>query len=79
MIDLGLHLTFTSEWIGYKWTGVASGDEIETLLDKEGFLHQNKVTVIKEANNFQIKIELQAQIDYARALGMRKADTYGRS
>ena len=69
-IDLGLHLTFTSEWIGYKWTGVASSDEIGTLLDKEGFLHQSKVTVIKEANNSQIKIELQAQIDYARALGI---------
>ena len=69
-IDLGLHLTFTAEWVGYKWTGVASADEIETLLDEEGFLHQNKVTVIKEGSNSQIKIELQAQIDYARALGI---------
>lgn len=69
-IDLGLHLTFTSEWIGYKWTGVASAEDIGTLLDKEGFLHQNKVTVIKEASNSQIKIELPAQIDYARALGL---------
>ena len=69
-IDLGLHLTFTAEWVGYKWTGVASADEIETLLDEEGFLHQNKVTVIKDGRNSQIKIELQAQIDYARALGI---------
>ena len=69
-IDLGLHLTFTSEWTSYKWTGVASADEIGTLLDKEGFLHQNSVTVIKEASNSQIKIELQAQIDYARSLGI---------
>ena len=69
-IDLGLHLTFTSEWIDYKWPGVASADEIGTLLDEEGFLHQNNVTVIKEASNYQIKIELQAQIDYARTLGI---------
>lgn len=69
-VDLGLHLTFTAEWAGYKWPGVASADKIETLLDDEGFLHQKKVTVIKEGVNAEIKTELQAQIDYARALGM---------
>jgi len=69
-IDLGLHLTFTAEWTDYKWPGVAPANKIETLLDDEGFLHQKKVTVIKEGINAEIKTELQAQIDYARALGM---------
>ena len=69
-IDLGLHLTFTAEWTDYKWPGVAPANKIETLLDDEGFLHQKKVTVIKEGINAEIKTELQAQIDYARALGI---------
>ena len=69
-IDLGLHLTFTAEWADYKWPGVASPSKIGSLLDDEGSLHQNKVTVIKEGINAEIKTELQAQIDYARALGM---------
>ena len=69
-IDLGLHLTFTAEWTDYKWPGVAPANKIETLLDDEGFLHQKKVTVIKEGIHAEIKTELQAQIDYARALGI---------
>ena len=69
-IDLGLHLTFTAEWTDYKWPGVAPANKIETLLDDEGFLHQKKVTVIKEGINAEIKTELQAQIEYARALGI---------
>lgn len=69
-IDLGLHLTFTAEWLDYRWSGVAPADKIGTLLDEEGFLHRRKETVIKEGSNIQIRAELQAQIDYARALGI---------
>ena len=35
-IDLGLHLTVTSEWRDYKWDGVAISSEIPSMIDENG-------------------------------------------
>ncbi|MBN09239.1 MAG: hypothetical protein CMC79_02560 [Flavobacteriaceae bacterium] len=70
-MDLGLHLTFTSEWKSYKWSGVSISDSIPSLINSNGNFYQNKKTFIKKANPKDVRKELQAQIDRAIALGIK--------
>ena len=41
-IDLGLHLTFTSEWKDFKWHGISHKDSISTLINDNGNFYENK-------------------------------------
>jgi predicted glycoside hydrolase/deacetylase ChbG (UPF0249 family) len=69
-IDLGLHLTVTSEWRDYKWDGVSSSSSIPSLIDKKGHLFENKKKFTWNANPGDLKRELQAQINLAKSLGI---------
>ena len=46
-VDLGLHLTFTSEWKGYKWDGISQKDSIPSLINGSGHFYEKKKEVIK--------------------------------
>ena len=70
-IDLGLHLTVTSEWRDYKWDGVTKSNLITSMLDKEGNLHENKRKFTLNAKPNDVKKELQAQIDLAYSIGIK--------
>lgn len=70
-IDLGLHLTVTSEWRDYKWGGVSNSSNIPSLIDKKGHLFENKKKFTLNANPVDLKKELQAQIDLAKSIGIK--------
>ena len=70
-IDLGLHLTFTSEWKDYKWHGISQKDSIPSLINGNGNFFEKKKEVIKNSNPQDIRRELQAQIDYAISIGIK--------
>ena len=70
-IDLGLHLTFTSEWKDYKWHGISQKDSISSLINGNGNFFEKKKEVIKNSNPQDIRRELQAQIDYAISIGIK--------
>ena len=70
-IDLGLHLTFTSEWKDYKWHGISQKDSISSLINGNGNFFEKKKDVIKNSNPEHIRKELQAQIDYAISIGIK--------
>ena len=70
-IDLGLHLTVTSEWRDYKWGGVANSNVISSMLDKKGNLFENKKKFTLNASPNDLKKELQAQIDLAKSIGIK--------
>ena len=69
--DLGLHLTFTSEWKNYKWHGISQNDSISSLINSKGNFYEKKKEVIKNSNPQDIRKELQAQIDYAISIGIK--------
>lgn len=69
-IDFGIHLTVTSEWKFYKWDGVLDSKEIPSLINKNGFLYENKKGFTLNADVNELKKELQAQIDLAKSLGI---------
>ena len=70
-IDLGLHLTFTSEWKNYKWHGISHNDSISSLINSKGDFYEKKKEIIKNSNPQDIRKELQAQIDYAISIGIK--------
>jgi len=68
--DIGLHLTITAEWKNYKWGGISSSNEIPSLLNEYNEFYDNTSDVNINANPEEVRKELQAQIDYARSLGI---------
>ena len=69
-IDLGLHLTVTSEWRDYKWNGVLQPNETPSLINKKGELSENIKKFVLKAEPLELKNELQAQIDLSKSIGI---------
>ena len=68
--DIGVHLTLTAEWKNYKWGGLSSSNEIQSLLNDDNEFYDNTRDVNINADPEEVRKELQAQIDYARSLGI---------
>ena len=69
-IDLGVHLTVTSEWKIHKWGGILPKNDIQSLLNSQNNFYWNKRKFTKYQNLDQLYNELQAQVDLAISMGM---------
>ncbi len=70
-IDVGLHLTLTSEWKKYRWPSVLPVDDVPSLIDEEGMLWHEVPDVVQHATAEDVEKELRAQIDKSIAMGYR--------
>ena len=70
-IDVGLHLTLTSEWKTYRWPPVSPADEVPGLIDEEGMLWRRVIDVAKNATVEEVAKEVRAQIEKSIAMGYR--------
>lgn len=70
-LDLGLHLTLTSEWKYLRWRPVAPPEKVRGLLDEEGFMWRSERQTALKASPQEIEIELRAQIERALAFGIK--------
>jgi len=68
--DVGIHLTFTSEWDGYRWGPVAGKPAVPGLADEQGCLWDNVSLVVENATPDEIETEIRAQIDRAETMGL---------
>lgn len=68
--DLGLHLTLTSEWTNFRWGPVTPKDRVASLLDKDGYFRLTETEAAKYADPKEVEMEIRAQIERARALGI---------
>ena len=69
-LDLGVHLTVTSEWKIHKWGGVLNDEDIPSLLNDNNHFYWNKRKFTKFSNLAEVRNELQAQIDLAISMGI---------
>lgn len=70
-VDWGIHLTLTSEWKNYKWSGVSSSNEIPSLLGKDGYMYASVEEFSKNAKPADVEKELKAQIEKAISSGIK--------
>lgn len=63
-IDVGVHLTLTSEWMGLKWRPLTHAP---SLVDEDGYFHATTDGFLKaNPRREEIERELRAQIELAR-------------
>ncbi|MGC9399165.1 MAG: polysaccharide deacetylase family protein [Anaerolineae bacterium] len=68
-IDMGVHLTLTSEWAGYRWGPLSTHDPATGLLNADGYFPAANAPVHR-ADPAAVAKELADQVDRALAAGI---------
>jgi predicted glycoside hydrolase/deacetylase ChbG (UPF0249 family) len=69
-LDVGVHLTLTSEWVHYRWGPISTGDPATGLLDNQGYFHAACAPLQEKADAASVQQELTSQIERALASGI---------
>ncbi|HYP28561.1 MAG TPA: polysaccharide deacetylase family protein [Blastocatellia bacterium] len=69
LVDVGVHLTLTSEWDGYRWGPLSTRDPASGLVDTEGYFYRNQ-SMWERPDAGVIRAEMTAQVDQARKAGL---------
>lgn len=69
-LDIGVHLTLTSEWSGYRWGPLSTRDPLSGLLDAEGYFPHRVEGLQAQLNVAAAVVEMQAQIERAQQAGI---------
>jgi predicted glycoside hydrolase/deacetylase ChbG (UPF0249 family) len=69
--DIGIHLTFTSEWKTYRWGGLAPRDQVPSLYEPDGTFPTLTKTFVERARVHEVEKELRAQVELAYGIGLR--------
>jgi len=69
-LDLGVHLTLTSEWPAYRWGPISTRDPASGLMDADGFFPRDVPTLRAMVNPEAARDEMRAQIERALAMGI---------
>ena len=69
-LDLGVHLTLTSEWEHYRWRALSTNRPNSGLVDDDGFLPRNCLRLRERIVPEACEAEMRAQIERAIASGI---------
>ncbi len=70
-VDVGMHLTLTSEWKTYRWGPVSNAADVPGLIDPEGMFWHEVPEVVQHASASEVEKEIRAQIEKAINMGYR--------
>ncbi len=70
-VDVGVHLTLTSEWRNYRWYPVSGAQAVPSLVDEHGYLWRSVLDVMQHATPDDVEAEIRAQIKKAMAMGIK--------
>ena len=68
-VDVGVHLTLTCEWDGYRWGPISTRDPASGLLDDEGYLFR-RPQLWRRPDLQAVAAEMASQVDRALAAGL---------
>ncbi|MGD9616673.1 MAG: polysaccharide deacetylase family protein [Alphaproteobacteria bacterium] len=69
-LDLGVHLTLTSEWRHYRWRPLSTTSRASGLIDEDGYLRRDVASLRAHLVPEAAESELRAQIELAVAAGI---------
>ena len=69
-VDMGLHLTLTSEWESYRWGPISTRDPGSGMIDFEGCFYRTSEEAQERGDPEAVQLELRAQVERAIALGI---------
>ena len=69
-LDIGVHLTLTSEWAGYRWGPLSTLSRASGLIDDDGCFWRTLALLGEHVVPEAAEIELRAQIERALARGI---------
>jgi predicted glycoside hydrolase/deacetylase ChbG (UPF0249 family) len=69
-VDMGVHLTLTSEWQTYRWGPISTRDPASGLIDDEGFFYRTSEEAQQHGDPAAIEREIEAQTARALAYGI---------
>jgi predicted glycoside hydrolase/deacetylase ChbG (UPF0249 family) len=69
-LDMGVHLTLTSEWPAYRWPPLSTRDPSSGLVDAQGYLPLTRAELVQKAQPAAVRDEMAAQITRALAAGL---------
>ena len=69
-IDMGVHLTLTSEWKNYRWRPISTCDITSGLMDDEGYFYRTSFEMQEKGVPYFVKTEIEAQFSLAKKHGI---------
>jgi predicted glycoside hydrolase/deacetylase ChbG (UPF0249 family) len=69
-VDMGVHITLTSEFAGYRWGPISTRDPLSGLMDADGYFYAQTEAVQAHANPGAVQREIQAQVERALDAGI---------
>ncbi len=69
-VDLGVHLTLTSEWDTLRWGPISTREPDSGLMDDEGYFYRSSEEVGAHGDPGAVQVEMQAQVERALAAGI---------
>src|SRR5256714_7782919 len=70
-LDLGVHLTLTSEWLHYRWPPLSTTSRASGLIHEEGYFWRDVASLRAHLVPEAAEGELRAQIELATAAGLK--------
>lgn len=68
-MDIGLHLTLTSEWKKHRWGTVTPPEKVPGLLDEDKKMWHGVLQVVEHASAEEVEKEIRSQIEQSLAWG----------
>jgi predicted glycoside hydrolase/deacetylase ChbG (UPF0249 family) len=69
-VDMGVHLTLTSEWDGYRWGPISTREPDSGLMDDAGYFYFETEPVQEHGDPDAVRREIEAQVERALAAGL---------
>ena len=69
-VDMGIHLTLTSEWDSFRWSPVSTHDPGSGMIDSEGYFFRTAEEAQLQGNSDAVNLELSEQVERARKAGI---------